>query len=260
MAELNNIGIYYLSDLLKPEIYKKLSEILISTWNEILYIDQSVNIENLTPKQREDLKNWINPNYWQGLTEHPIKKKFNTEKERYQKIVKEHSANIQNQISKLIFQKWENLTGCFNLAKTENQEILTDNLKNGKQETGKIVHLITQSFIPNNEKRCPITGLNISMQVLRSKYLTSKGVEYYYKNEPELFKSKLLPRIGKKWRNMAIEIQFREIAHSFRNKKFDAQNNPRNNTKRAIFKVLKYPSLFDNMKLIDENKRRIAGL
>jgi len=53
----------------------------------------------------------------------PIKKKFNTEKERYQKIVKEHSANIQNQISKLIFQKWENLTGCFNLAKTENQEI-----------------------------------------------------------------------------------------------------------------------------------------
>ena len=61
MAELNSIGINYLSDLLNHEIYMKLGQILIDTWNEILYIDQTVNIEKLTLKQREDYKNWINP-------------------------------------------------------------------------------------------------------------------------------------------------------------------------------------------------------
>jgi hypothetical protein len=63
MAELNSIGINYLSDLLNHEIYMKLGQILIDTWNEILYIDQTVNIEKLTLKQREDYKNWINPNW-----------------------------------------------------------------------------------------------------------------------------------------------------------------------------------------------------
>ena len=114
MPELNKIGIKNLSDLLNPEIYKKLGQILTDTWNEILYIDNSVNIEKLTPKQSEDYKNWINPNYWQGLAKRQDKK-FNKENVRYQKVVYENSENIHAQISKLISEKWNVLTNISKL-------------------------------------------------------------------------------------------------------------------------------------------------
>ena len=146
MAELNRIGIYYLSDLLKPEIYTVLGQMLNDTWKEVLFIDQTVFIEKLTLKQREDIKDWINPLYWQGLTEHRIKKKFNTEKDRYQKIVFEHSENIQAQISNLISEKWEQLTNKPKSLRTEKREQLSNLPNRQETETGIITPLYNRHY------------------------------------------------------------------------------------------------------------------
>ena len=199
-------------------------------------------------------------NYWQELTEHRIKKKFNTEKDKYQKVIKKYSENIHNKISKLISEKWEKLSNIPELIILENQEKLTNNFKNKKKESGKINHLYKGLIIPINEKHCPITGLNISMQKEISKFLCIAGIRFYYEHEPEIYKAKLLPRLGKKWHTSTLETKYTEIAHSIRNEYFNPKNDPRNNNKNAIFRVLKHPALFNNMQLIDENKKRIAGL
>lgn len=105
-------------------------------------------------------------------------------------------------------------------------------------------------------KRCPITGLDISMQPKNSKFLSYTGVKWYYEHDYETYKKILSPRIHAHWHDKDIDLQFREIAHDIRN----ADSNPRNNTKRAINKILKdKDSLFNNMDLIDKKKLKEAG-
>lgn len=107
------------------------------------------------------------------------------------------------------------------------------------------------------EKICPVTGLDISMQAKNSKFLSSSGVKWYYENDRRIFDEILAHRLTDNLKSKDIKIQFRRIAHSIRN----ADSNPRNNTRRAIQKLLnEKDSLFNNMKLIDKSKLREAGI
>lgn len=106
-------------------------------------------------------------------------------------------------------------------------------------------------------KKCPVTRLDISMQPKNSKFLSYKGVQWYYEHDRETYEKLLLPRLTENYRDMDIKIQFREIAHSIRN----TDSNPRNNTRRAIHKLLSEEgSLFDNLQLIDKSKLKEAGI
>lgn len=109
---------------------------------------------------------------------------------------------------------------------------------------------------PASDKKCPITGLDISMQPNNSKFLSYTGVKWYYEHDYKTFEKVLAPRIHKHWLNKEIDLQFREIAHDIRN----SDSNPRNNTKRKIRKILDDKnSLFNNMELIDKKKLKEAG-
>ena len=93
----------------------------------------------------------------------------------------------------------------------------------------------TSAAPENTSKRlCPITGLSLEIPVKQNSYLSAKGVEFYHKNFPEIYSKILVVRLSKKWLNSDLQIQFREIAHSIRNEKFNPKNNPRNNSKRSI--------------------------
>ncbi|MBA7545567.1 hypothetical protein ES705_37936 [subsurface metagenome] len=96
------------------------------------------------------------------------------------------------------------------------------------------------------------------MQPQNSKFLSFTGVKWYYEHDYKTYNKILATRLSNYWKNKAIEDQCREIAHSIRN----SDSNPRNNTKRAIRKILSnnQDSLFDNIDLIDKNKLREAGL
>jgi hypothetical protein len=106
-------------------------------------------------------------------------------------------------------------------------------------------------------KRCPVTGLNISMQPKNSKFLSFSGVKWYYENKNEVYRNILEPRLTGTWKDKPINRQFSEIAHAIRN----SDSNPRNNTKRAVNRILnEQNTLFSNINLIDVKKLRKAGL
>ena len=106
-------------------------------------------------------------------------------------------------------------------------------------------------------RTCPVTGLDISMQPKNSKFLSYIGVKWYFEHERKIYEKLLAPRLTENCRKKDIAIQFREIAHSIRN----TDSNPRNNTRRAIQKLLdEKDSLFNNLQLIDKSKLKEAGL
>ncbi|MCD4834632.1 MAG: hypothetical protein K8R31_12600 [Bacteroidales bacterium] len=129
----------------------------------------------------------------------------------------------------------------------------------------KVYDFFNQIIHPNDirlssassEKICPVTGLDISMQPRNSKFLSSSGVKWYYENDIKTFDKILAPRLTESFKSKDINIQFREVAHSIRN----ADSNPRNNTRRAIQKLLdEKDSLFNNMQLIEKTKLQEAGM
>ncbi|HAF28097.1 MAG TPA: hypothetical protein DCG75_03520 [Bacteroidales bacterium] len=111
-------------------------------------------------------------------------------------------------------------------------------------------------LLTNPIKRCPVTGLDISMQAKNSKFITVSGIKWYYRYEREIYYQFLAIRLNESSVKKDIETQFRLIAHSIRN----AESNPRNNTRRAIQKLLaEKNSLFNNLQLIEKTKLQEAG-
>ncbi len=109
----------------------------------------------------------------------------------------------------------------------------------------------------NTIKRCPVTGLDISMQPKNSKFISISGIKWYYRNETEIYYQFLAIRLSENLKNKDLKLQFKGIAHSIRN----CDSNPRNNTRRAIKKLLnEKDSLFNNLQLIDKTKLQEAGL
>jgi hypothetical protein len=106
-------------------------------------------------------------------------------------------------------------------------------------------------------KKCPVTGLDISMQPKNSKFLSFTGVKWYYNHDHKLYSEVLAPRISKVWEKKELDEQFREISHRIRK----CDSNPRHNTRRKIKKILSDSnSLFNNIDLIDKSKLKEAGL
>ena len=106
-------------------------------------------------------------------------------------------------------------------------------------------------------KTCPVTQLDISMQPRNSKFLSYTGVKWYFEHDRKTYEKILEPRLTENCKRKEPIIQFKEIAHSIRNE----DSNPRNNTKRAVKKLLEDKnSLFNNMQLIDKNKLREIGM
>jgi hypothetical protein len=95
------------------------------------------------------------------------------------------------------------------------------------------------------------------MQPKNSKFLSTSGIIWYYKNEREIYYQFLATRLTEKLKNKDLKYQFKGIAHSIRN----ADSNPRNNTRKAIQKLLNdKDSLFNNLQLIDKTKLQEAGM
>lgn len=122
----------------------------------------------------------------------------------------------------------------------------------------QIIHPSENSKVINQKiKRCPVTGLDISMQAKYTKFLTASGVEWYYMHEREIYYQFLSIHLSPESLNKDMKSQYKQIAHNIRN----VESNKRNNAKRAIQKLLDdKSSLFNNLQLIDKNKLKDAGL
>lgn len=121
----------------------------------------------------------------------------------------------------------------------------------------ELIHPEKRSVKKSKIKKCPVTGLDISMQPKNSKFLSYSGVKWYHENQHEIYKNLLEPKLTGTWKDKPLSRQFKEIAHAVRN----SDSNPRNNTKRAVNRILHDKNtLFSNSSLIDKRKLREAGL
>lgn len=84
----------------------------------------------------------------------------------------------------------------------------------------------------DKNRYCPVTKLKKCLNDPRSKFLSSKEVEYYYHNYRAIYYRELYRRLPSQWYSAPLKKQFKEIAHAIRNE----DSNPRNNEKNRLDK------------------------
>lgn len=244
-----------LSDLTNPKVWQAFGNELESICDNLIIIDrEGIDYTHLKPKDAELLTKGISSFYWTKKWNNRMTR--NRHLNRFLELSSLYGgSNIRERIKKATTAKIkelidinstpENVTNCTKLkdsAKGENVTFCT----------------VDKGTICNTFHTCEVTGLSLEIGIKQGSYLSAKGVEYYYLNDIDLFNKILLPRLTEKWQESELKIQFREIAHSIRNEKYNPKNNPRNNLKTSIKNrdngVL---NLFDYSDMLREDKRRI---
>jgi len=101
----NNIGVITLQDMLALEPYQKMSENIISEFENVLLLDIYAQPSNLSKSEIEDLKEYLNPDYWYHILQHPDRNKFTKTKNKYLKIISKDQNNLHLKVSNLIRNK-----------------------------------------------------------------------------------------------------------------------------------------------------------
>ena len=258
--------IYFtLQTLTDPFIWRSLGDYLLKVFDSLLIVDRdSIDIEGLSTDEVRLFVNATVPGYWLKKWEYGWKKK--RELEKLKNLIQKHSSStMKKDVRSLIEEKINSLIDIQNVTKSPfgKESVLLRNHRLGKPDEGQdllrnhrlgnktdeaekgqkcyeITAWITGDFVtsatPENPSKrlCSVTGLSLEIPVKQNSYLSAKGVEFYYKNFPEIYEKILAVRLSKKWLNSDLQIQFREIAHSIRNERYNPNNNPRNNFKRSL--------------------------
>lgn len=184
---IKEFGANTFKDLFNIDTHTRIAEYLLKNWDYILLLDEINELSNYTnQKYYDDRRHFRN-----GLNN--AKKEYYKNKGIWHKELKRLIEYTQEQQ----FEKMQIRT-------------LIDSWNMHTETNFDIVQICT-------EKKCVITGLNISMQKDDSQYLCFGGLRYYFENNHKIFeelKRKYL-RVDKY--NLVLEDQFYYIAHNIRN-------------------------------------------
>lgn len=271
-----------LSDLTNSNVWQAFGNELESVCDNLIVIDREhINYSDLKPKDAELLTKGVSSFFWT--------KKWNSRAtrmrhlDRFVELSSKYGGNdIREEIKTAITSKIkelidventpQNVTNVPFMRNAENETFspFMRNVENVKNETnvpfmksGNENKNETNVHVDKEGKRftsslCEVTSLSLEIGIKQGTYLSAKGVEYYFHNQREIYDKILLPRLSEKWHESELNIQFREIAHSIRNEKYNPKNNPRNNLKTSI-KVRDNGvlNLFDYSVMLREDKRKI---
>jgi hypothetical protein len=201
MQKLNEKGIFTLQDLINYGLENFKSD-LLNEWQNILFFDNTIQVDPLSTKLKKAILEYSNPNYWTGLLANNQSKNFTYHKNQLKKIVSENSKKVQDLTATIMSKKIDFLN-----SKT----IQIDSLP--------IMSKRIVFHCSNEVKRhpCKVTGFNIAMQKNDSVLLSHTGLKYYYKNDKRVFEQIKRRYLSKVWFNSDFEIQIKEIAHNIRN-------------------------------------------
>lgn len=125
MAWVRHLNIKTLSDLKNTEVWGELSKLLLSVWNEIIFIDKSLKYKLMTNHQQKKYLRFLDVHYWASLNRNVY-----------------HKA--KNQLSKLqsIYEAKENTKlFIYHLIKDKSQILTTEsNNKTGDNLTDFLAH------------------------------------------------------------------------------------------------------------------------
>ncbi len=272
MQYLKSKGIHIknLFDLLNLSNLKELSKLLLSTFKDILIIDDDLDTNLLSERQKDfylSFKNRIT----QVSEFSQNKRKFYKKKDRFNKLLEKFKqTNIKNKIYNLIEKKINELlkidtktgdkfTTFKNLICNETGDKFTTFKNNQNQKRGQIYTSNIELNCPSNkeERFCNVTGLKITNQREKSKFLSISGLKEIYKTNPEQFKELKFQFLTKKWNNEPLKVQINEIAHNIRNKYFNGKYNVKNKYEKLINDN---NTIFNNFDLIDNGKLKYYSI
>lgn len=231
MRELNTLGIVFLSDLFPIENNLKLYTILKKRFTEVLFYDFTINTKKLTPAKQKNAANYSNINYWDNII-NDIKKgqknrnNFTYHKKQLKTLILKHSKQVQQKLSYIIDNKGVDL---LNLARYTGFEKVKHSAYThpvSKKKCSAYTHLYI-GCIPfhkylsktelKKERKCIITGVDISMQKQDSNLLSHTGLKYYFKTDKNIFEKVKRKYLTSVWYDADFETQIKEISHNIRN-------------------------------------------
>lgn len=246
-----------LSDLLDVEVWKSLELVLIETINECLIIDfTELEESNLNDKDKIKYLQYINPMYWVNLHENKVN--YCRERKRCTEFVKLNSCStLKNDIINLISAKCQELR---DEEKTNSIPKKWDKLTAYQDKSQNVkCNELPVLEISNKNKKCnelPVFEVDKEIANCNELPIKIKG-EFIAITPTETGGLKHCKGCGKIIPNPLNNQVFcgeskvgEKAAHKCRNK----DSNTRNNTKRAIRKVLSIPLLFDLSETITPNK------
>jgi hypothetical protein len=271
-----DININTLIDLLNYSIYPKLTELIVSTYNEILIYDDSVVLSKLDKKSNEFYTSANNREYWLNelnkYTQYDPKKelkKYNSTRTKYNRnilkfkdIISKYSSNGWNQlVGYKIAEKWNELIHLDTTLKNEINSYLSiekcnkltdpthiDNNKKCNNLTTSIYSDIDTSL--NN--KCIVTGIRLYNNEV--KYLGKNHIKKIAIENPSLYaslKNKYFCNKNNKSNNLDTESYL--IAHNIRN----VDTNKRNNLRKKIMQSSVKNTLFNTNEYLVLNDEQL---
>ena len=231
MAYLTKYGINNLTlgDLTEPKYYPAFCNILADMVNELLLFNPTIDPNQYKTKDRDLLLQGRYSDYWKSLD----KCQRNRKRKHFERL--SQTEKLKNELRRKIIEKCNLLTTCQPHQNKQKVQPFNHFQREGKNDKMQPFNPKVNGYFVS---LCPITGLTLSHQKRGSKYLTTSGVKWHKKNEPETYQTKLEILLTDKWKkqheNDPENVWINEIAHQIRNKFYNPGNNPRNNTKTSI--------------------------
>ncbi len=104
MEKLNKIGIFTLQDLIDYGLHNFKKD-LLTEWENVLYYDNTIQIDTLSPKTKIALLKYSNQNYWTGLLARNQNKNFAYHKKQLKKIIEKNSNKVQDLTAEIMSKK-----------------------------------------------------------------------------------------------------------------------------------------------------------
>ncbi|MDR6403966.1 MULTISPECIES: hypothetical protein [Chryseobacterium] len=123
MNMLNDLGIMYLSDVLKPEMIVPLKNLLLREFQEVYFYDYTTDESKMKRYEIDRLKDYRNPNYWLHLN----KKDKYYHKKRFESMTVKYSQNLKQKVAEIMSEKIEKLTG-------KSLDFFTNNYSNSEKD------------------------------------------------------------------------------------------------------------------------------
>jgi hypothetical protein len=166
MQYLNSKGIeiHSFNDLLNPQIYNSLLQVINDNLDNILFFDYRINFETIKDiKDKFLLIKGANPTYWVELKKQKSNNTYCKKRNEFRKLVKQYApSDLKLELKTTIINKWNYLlNGCTNLPRVENNKVV------------RIYSNIVSNTVQPS-KYCLSCGKDISHQRNISKYCRFK--------------------------------------------------------------------------------------
>ena len=243
--DVKHIGIKTFDDV-NEHTLSKAYELLMKRFNEVVYYDKTISKKSLSPRQNRTLDRYSNQDHW---LDELTPKNRDYHKKQLSNFIAKYSSNLRQQIEGDIKEKFVIIN---RLSESENNyEIESKNeikrqcyfrSKNHTNKKDEFVIINRSSIglyitndtskreevkkVKNNEvkapeyrdRKCLITGLDISMQKESSILLSHTGLKHHSKTNKKEFENIKNKHLSKKWIEADFKTQIKELAHNIRNK------------------------------------------